>query len=257
MGDKWKTAISHVEPNRIVIRGHEISDLLGKCSFSQALFLLWTGNLPSPEIGRLMDAVMIGAMDHGASPPSVIAARTVASTGAPLNAAMAAGILALDKHHGAAIEACMKVLKAIVAGSKGIGLPLQSACSRYIADARDKSVRLRIPGLGHRMHTKDPRVDIIFALAKDCAVPGDYIAAARELESQMAASLGKPLPINIDGCIAAVFCEIGFPDDLANALFRLCRLTGITVQAHEERKREKPMRKIDAGAFEYDGPLPK
>lgn len=254
MGEKWKTGLSHVEPNRIVIRGREIKDLLGKYTFSQALFLLWTGKPPTPELGRLMDAVMIGAMDHGASPPSVITARTVASTGAPLNAAMAAGLLALDKFHGAAIENCMAALKAVVSDAKGGSLP--EACARYLADLKTGKGRARVPGLGHRMHTQDPRVDIIFGLAKDCGISGEFIAAARELEKQISATASRPLPINIDGCIAAVFCEIGFPQDLANCLFRLCRLSGITAQAHEEQVREKPMRKIDAGAFEYDGKLP-
>jgi len=254
MGEKWKTGVSHVEPNRIVIRGHEIADLLGKVSFSQALFLLWTGKLPSQQVGRLMDAVMIGAMDHGASPPSVIAARTVASTGAPLNASMAAGLLALDKFHGAAIEDCMRVLDGIVAEVRDAGTPLPAAVGSYLQGLKQR--KGRAPGFGHRMHTKDPRVDAIFTLAGDCEIAGKHIEAARELERQISAGAGRPLPINIDGCIAAVFCEIGFPLELSNALFRLCRLSGITAQAHEERLRQKPMRKIDAGAFEYDGPLP-
>ncbi len=77
---------------------------MGKISFSQAIYLVLKGELPSPEVGRLLDAIFVSSVDHGAGPPSVLAARTVASTGAELNAAVAAGVLAINRFHGGAIE---------------------------------------------------------------------------------------------------------------------------------------------------------
>src|SRR5207247_1578390 len=88
----WNTAITRVEPNRVAVRGYDIAELMGHVSFGAAVHLLLTGELPSPAIGRLMDGILVSSIDHGATPPSALAARTVASTGASLSASVAAGI---------------------------------------------------------------------------------------------------------------------------------------------------------------------
>ncbi|HOF84051.1 MAG TPA: citrate/2-methylcitrate synthase, partial [Candidatus Aminicenantes bacterium] len=89
--EKWPTAITEVKPNRIMARGYLIDEMMGKISFAQAVCLILTGELPAPAVGKLLDAIFVSSIDHGASPPSALAARTVASTGAELNAAVAAG----------------------------------------------------------------------------------------------------------------------------------------------------------------------
>ena len=66
--------------------------------------------------------------------------------------------------------------------------------------------------------------------------------------------LGKTLPINIDGVMAAILCEINFPIGLANALFMVARLTGILAHAQEEQVRMPPMRRIDPVDHGYCGP---
>ncbi|NOR14572.1 MAG: citryl-CoA lyase, partial [Candidatus Aminicenantes bacterium] len=53
---KWKTGITKVEPNRIVIKGYSVDKLIGQISFSQAIYLVLRGEMPSPEVGRLVDA---------------------------------------------------------------------------------------------------------------------------------------------------------------------------------------------------------
>src|SRR5947199_5157737 len=102
----WNTAITRVEPNKVAVRGYNIAELIGRVSFGAAVYLILTGELPSPAVARLMDAILVSSIDHGATPPSALAARTVASTGATLSAAVAAGIMSINRHHGGAIEAC-------------------------------------------------------------------------------------------------------------------------------------------------------
>ena len=53
------------------------------------------------------------------------------------------------------------------------------------------------------------------------------------------------MPINIDGVMAAILDEVGFPSDLGNALFIASRLAGILAHANEERQTMTPMRRID------------
>src|SRR2546430_621373 len=100
----WNTAITRVEPNRVAVRGYDIADLMGRVSFGAAGHFIFTARIPAPPIARLMDAILVSSIDHGATPPSTLAARTTASTGASLSAAVAAGIMSINRHHGGAIE---------------------------------------------------------------------------------------------------------------------------------------------------------
>jgi citrate synthase len=60
--------------------------------------------------------------------------------------------------------------------------------------------------------------------------------------------------MNIDGAMAAILGEVGFPGDLGNALFIASRLTGILAHANEERQTMPPMRSVDPAGHAYRGP---
>ena len=248
----WKTAITKIEPNKVAVRGYPIDQLMGRISFGEMVYLVLKGELPSPEIGQLMDAILVSSVDHGATPPSALAARTVASGGAPLTTAIAGGIMTINQHHGGAIEGCMRVLTDLVAYKQETGLDAQTAARQKMAEFRAQ--KIRVPGYGHRVHTNDPRTVRLFALAQESRVAGQYIEMADALRSAMKESLGRDLPMNVDGGIAAVLCELGFPPELGNGFFAISRTVGLTAQVYEEITRERPMRKISPTAQEYDGP---
>ena len=151
----WNTAITRIEPNRVAVRGYDIAELMGRVSFGAAVYLILTGELPSPAIARLMDAILVASIDHGATPPSALAARTVASTGASLSAAVAAGIMSINRHHGGAIEDCARQLKEIADRATSESISMDEAATRTLAAMREAGERM--PGFGHRYHTKDPR----------------------------------------------------------------------------------------------------
>jgi citrate synthase len=250
--ESWKTAITKIEPNKVAVRGYPIDELMGRISFGEMVYLVLKGELPTPEIGRLMDAMLVSSVDHGATPPSALAARTVASGGAPLTTAIAAGIMTINRHHGGAIEGCMNVLKELVAYKQEKGLDAETAAGEKMAEYRAK--KLRVPGYGHRVHTDDPRTRRLFALAEETGVAGEYIEMAHALRQAMKEALDRDLPMNVDGGIAAVLCELGFPPELGNGFFAISRTVGLTAQVYEEMTRERPMRKISPTAQEYDGP---
>ena len=100
----WKTAISRVEPNKIVVRGYNLVDLIGKYSYTDLTYLLWRGELPSGEHSRMMNALLTVCLEHSLNAPSVDATRFVASSGVPLQAAVSAGVAAIGDWHGGAIE---------------------------------------------------------------------------------------------------------------------------------------------------------
>ena len=77
-------------------------------------------------------------------------------------------------------------------------------------------------------------------------------AIERAVDSR-AAALERPLPVNVDGAIAAISADLGFSYDLGNAIFLVSRLPGLIAHAHEERLRQEPMRQIDPSDHGYDG----
>ena len=250
----WTTSLSETTTETIAIRGYDIAELIGTVPFPAVVHLLYTGELPDPPTARLIDALMVASIDHGAGAPSVLAARTAVSGGATLQAAAAAGLLTLGEFHGAAVDSAMQVITAVVDATRVAGSSSMSAAADdLVADWRAHGKR--IPGFGHRQHKRrDPRLDRLLSVARDADVLGDHLAAAAALEAALTRAIGKPMPINIDGVMAAILNEVGFPSDLGNALFIASRLAGILAHANEERQTMTPMRRIDPMHHSYRGP---
>lgn len=261
----WTTAITDIKPNRVAVRGYDIAGLMGRVSFGQAVYLILRGELPTPEIGRLMDGMLVASIDHGATPPSALAARTVASTGASLSASVAAGIMSINQHHGGAIEDAAKILQRVIdkaQSSGGPGVPpghdrsaLLDQAAQAVLD-EEKAANRRVPGFGHRYHTNDPRTGRLFELAEAAGVRGPCIDAARAIERRFAAA-GKKLPMNVDGALGAILMQLGFPPPVMNGFFMIARTPGLVAHATEEKSRMQPMRRIDPAAHSYDGPPPR
>jgi citrate synthase len=248
----WKTNLSYTSEDGIYIRGYDLAELIGNVPFPSVLYLLYTGELPEPNIAKLIDAVMVASIDHGPGAPSALAARTAISGGAPLGAAGAAGLLSLGKFHGAAVQDSMEAIQSVVALSDE-GDTLTAAADRVVAEWRQAG--RRISGFGHRQHKrKDPRLACLFGLAQEAGVSGRYLAAAQALEDALKRAVGRDLPINIDGAMAAILSEVGFPPGLSNALFMVARITGILAHAQEEQAQMPPMRRIDPVDHGYGGP---
>jgi citrate synthase len=225
---------------------------MGKISFAQAIFLVLTGDMPSPEVGKLVDAIFVSSVDHGASPPSVLAARTVASTGSELNAAIASGVLAISRYHGGAIEEGMRLFFTIAERMEEEQKSEQEIARFVLTEMREKGKRAS--GFGHRIHSQDPRSKKLFELAEELKIVGKHIRIARAVEKELENLLGKSLPINVDGAIAAVLCELGISPEIGNAFFIISRVPGLVAHIHEEWTRMRPMRKIHPQDIAYDGP---
>lgn len=179
-------------------------------------------------------------------------ARTVATTGVSLTAALASGILAIGRYHGGAVEECMEMLLELEKRKREQGRSIPVAARELVQEYQGKGKRLS--GFGHRVHTSDPRTRRLFALAEELGIAGDFVKMALALEEALFLVLAKRLPLNVDGAIAAVLCEMGFPPPLGNAFFIISRVPGLIAHISEEWTREKPMRVINPAQWEYDGP---
>ncbi len=252
---KWKTSISKIEPNHIVTKGYRQEELIGNVPYASVVYLLLQGKLPSKEDGRMMDAILTACIDHGITPPSSIASRTVASGGVPLPSAVAAGILSIGDAHGGAIEKGARFLQEGVVRMKKEGKTVEMIATHLVKESSDQ--KKRIPGFGHRIHTLDPRTTRLFELADELKIAKDHVALSKAIESSLQKSQGKKLPINVDGAIAAIISDMRFDWRLGKGFFLLGRVAGLTAQVYEEQTQEKPMREMFTIDYDYTGPMEK
>src|SRR5205823_12078290 len=107
-------------------------------------------------------------------------------TGATLSAAVAAGIMSINRHHGGAIEDCARQLKTIGDRATRESISLDESAARTLTAMRETGERM--PGFGHRYHTKDPRTARLFELASEAGVDGVHMQAARAVEKAFAST---------------------------------------------------------------------
>ncbi len=251
----WTSAVTRIAPNHVAVRGYDIAELMGRVSFGAAVHLILKGELPDERTARLMDAILVSSIDHGCTPPSTLAARTVASTGASLSSSVAAGISSINRHHGGAIEDCARLLASLIETAQRERITLDAAAANLVAEVKLSGAR--ISGFGHRIHTKDPRTPRLLELAREAGLDGDrapHVRAALAVQRAFAAT-GKPLPMNVDGALGAILADLGLDPRLFNGIFMIARTPGLVAQVVEEQTRERPMRRIDPERHAYDGPL--
>jgi len=248
----WKSRITKVEPNHLLTCGYRQEDLIGNIPYPDVVYLLLRGNLPSKEHGKMMDAILTACIDHGTTPPSSIASRTVASGGVPLPTAVAAGILSIGDAHGGAIEKGAKFLQDGIKRMKKEGKTTEEIAEILVKESREQ--KKRILGFGHRVHTADPRTKRLFKLSDELNITGENIALSKAIEKELEKQTGRKLPINVDGAIAAISSDMGFDYRLGKAFFLLGRVAGLTAHVYEEQTDFKPMRKMLTADVEYNGP---
>jgi len=234
----WKTSLSSVQPNKILIRGYRVQDLMAHCSFGDIIYLTFKGDLPAGNEGRMIEMIVVSSTDHSFLAPSIDATRFVASGGVPLQASVAAGVISLGDHHGGAIEQCAKLLQDSVKSG--------ATAAEIVRDFRSR--RQRIPGFGHPWHDRDPRTMTLLAKAKEWKISGTHLSLTESIAAEL------KLPANIDGVISGIISDMEIPWQYGRAFFIVPRVVGLAAHAVEETTRERPFRVIDINDVAYDGP---
>jgi citryl-CoA lyase len=233
---EWKTKLSYADKYKTLIRGYEMLELMEKKSFSEVAFLLLKGELPNEKEKKLFDALLVCSIDHGVEPASVLAARSAASTGIPMNSALAVGIASLGKYHGGAISPCCELLES------------NNNALEIVEEALEKKERL--PGFGHKVYTDyDPRTRKLFTMAEELGLKGKYCEKALEIEKILEKKKGRKLCLNVDGTIATILLEMGFPSSMGNLFFSMPRAFGLGAHVHEEQTTEKPVRRLEKSEY--------
>lgn len=239
---QWKTSISHVANGKEIIRGYDLKELIFKKTFVESIYLVLKGEFPSENETRMLNALFTAAIDHGIGVSSAITARTVASTGNSLHTALAAGILSMGKLHGSAIEGAAKFFQDNAQESDVVGLIKKL-----------KEQKIMIPGFGHKILDHDPRSEALFEIAKETDIYGKHCKFAEAIHEELNKIASKPLPINVDGSMAAIISDMGFDWRVAKGFFIIGRVPGLVAHIYEEKISDTGIRRLAEDAAEYVG----
>ena len=221
-------------------------------SFSEMIYLGLVGETPSDKSKvKLLEAIITACVDHGVTPPSAQATRILASTRANYEVALSAGTQAITDVHGGAGQKAAEFFLSVVKKSKETNKSLDETTFELIG----KTIRegRRIEGLGHRIHTQDPRRDVLWELADEAGYAKECVAVSKLVTDAFYRVRGMNLPINVDGVIGAIIADMEIDAKLAKAVFVFGRIAGLTAQYYEEVNTQPQMRRLDFNRVVYKG----
>ncbi len=250
------SAISSSNEKVILVRGMDLcAELIGHISFTDHIWLLVTGELPSAAQCTVLDATLVAIAEHGLVPSVQASRMTLAAAPDALQGAVAAGILGCGSVILGAAEAAGQLLDGLV--RRPHGTPLVQAATEHVR--AERAARRPIPGYGHPLHkAQDPRVDRLLEIAEQAGLAGRHIEAARVVEGVLPELIGKPLKMNVSVAIAAVLLDAGYPLLALKGVPMLARTASLIAHLLEETQRPIGfvMSAAGARAIDYDGPVP-
>jgi citrate synthase len=249
---KLKTSITKIEPNKITTQGYSQEELIDNINFSEMVYLLLQGKMPNKKEAKILNHILISFCDHGVTPPSTQSSRLIASSGSSMNVALAGGLLSFGKKHAGAIESSMTLFQDVIND-------LNSYNDSYLFDKTAKDIvddylskGLKIPGFGHRYHSKDPRRSKIVKLVIEENFIGPHLKLALAIEKELFNR--KNIYLNIDGVNGAVLSDMKFSSNLGLGIFMIGRIPGLIAHIHEEITEEEGFRKFcDVEDILYNG----
>jgi len=229
-----------------------LEHISGNEPFSHVIYRAVTGNSKVNEKhSRMIEAMIVASVDHGVTPPSAQATIIAASTRAPFEVAVAQGVGAItDVHGGAGAKAARFFNECMVKAKEeniDVAQAMRELMRTYIEEGK------RIEGLGHRIHTKDPRRDVLWNFASQTGVAGEHVRLSKMISAIFEQVRGMSLPINVDGVIGAIVADMGLDPVMTKAFFIYGRIAGLSAHYFEEVASQPRMRQINFAEAIYKG----
>jgi len=188
-----------------------------------------TGEAPSAESARALDAYFIVGAEHGFN-ASTFTCRVITSTRSDIASAVAGAIGAMKGplHGGAPSEVVEQIHQ--------VGSPERAEA--WVRDSLERGVRLM--GFGHRVYRAyDPRAAALREVAESMERKPEWLALAIAVEDVALRVLAerhpdRPLRTNVEYYAAPVLMGVGLTPDLFPATFALARHAGWTAHAIEQ-----------------------
>src|SRR3954468_21228136 len=179
------SAISSSNERVILVRGRDLcGELIGNISFTDHVWLLITGQMPSAAQRAVLDATLVAIAEHGLVPSVQASRMTLAAAPEALQGAVAAGILGCGSVILGASEAAGRLLADVLARAAGAPSLDEAA---HAAVRAELLAGHAVPGYGHPLHKgRDPRAERLIEIATEVGSAARHVEAAR--------AVGRALP---------------------------------------------------------------
>ena len=233
--------IARTTAERITVRGHDLTDLIGSVSLGDMAFLEVLGRLPTPDESTVFNAITVALVEHGLTPSAVATRLTLLGAPESLQGAVAAGLLGLGDRFGGPVENVARMLQE--AGD--------ATAAEIVKGFRD--ARQPVPGVGHPQHIQgDPRVPRLFEVAAAHGLSGRHVRLMQKIGEAASYATGKLLPVNATGAIGAIASELGLGWHACRGLAVMARAIGLV--AHVQEEQERPIARAILEGMEDEDP---
>lgn len=228
-----RTDISWSTEETITIKGLDLCrDIMGKVSLGDMAFLELTDRLPDERESRVFNALAVILVEHGMTPSAIVTRMTICGAPEAMQAAVAAGLNGLGSVFVGSMENAARLLQtALPDPAAEVDI---AALARQIVE-QERSNDRTIPGIGHHIHKPvDPRAPRLFDIAEENGFSGPYVALMKAVADEAGRQLGKSLPVNATGAIAAVASELQIPWNIVRGIGVMARAIGLVAHVLEE-----------------------
>lgn len=247
---QWVSEVAYKNVYRIVARGYDTTELMEQgYGLVDMLFIDFQARVPLLEEEKMLNYVMILALEDGLSMPAVMS-RIVARSKTFLTQACGASILAFGHAYGA----YSTFGNMLIEGLAQVEEEGKTMAAVAMELAQEK---LGDPALGvSDLMLKDPAANRMFARAEKLGVAGKHIAFTKEIVK--AAQQTSPHPVDLDmlGATGATMMDLGFTPEATWAIIAITRAIGAGAHYIEEVEREGMTRlgQEMTPKEDYDGP---
>jgi citrate synthase len=207
--------------------GYDILELVKKRSFVDVLFLLFQGELPSPNQAKFLETLMIALINPGPRHPATRAAMNVAVGKSNPAHILPAGLAVLSGMHlgGEEVSASMHFLR------KNYKKNASALADEFLSLSRSNEGDWHVaPGFGSRFGGIDPIPQQLADLLSVLPAAGNAIKWGKNFVAKITQQKMGWLDT---GLAAAVFCDLGFHHRAGAGLFQILRAPGILTHGLE------------------------
>ncbi|HTP42709.1 MAG TPA: citrate/2-methylcitrate synthase [Nitrospiria bacterium] len=214
-----KTTITDDRGDEPLYVGYAASDLINKgYSIPHVIGLLWDKRLLTAQEAEIIKRILMLSADHGPCVSGALTTIIGAAAGIPLSQSVAGGLLMIGPRFGGAVTDAGKYFAYAVK-------------QRMTPEAFLEYMKANVgpvPGIGHRVKSvknPDKRVKELVGYVKSIGMPTPHLDFALQVE-KITTGKKENLILNLDGTMAAVLVDLGFPIDSLNGFFTLARTIG-------------------------------
>ncbi|MBU1662388.1 MAG: hypothetical protein KKD28_13055 [Chloroflexi bacterium] len=229
---QWLSEVAYKNKHRIVARGYDTTELMeAGYGLVDMQFVDFQSRIPLVEEEKMLNYVMIMALEDGLSMPAMIA-RTVARSKTFLTQACGASILAFGHAYGA-YSAFGNMLIDALDEVEQDGRPAEEVAMEFAQEHSGD------PALGvSDLMLEDPAAKRMFARAEKLGVAGKHIAFTKEIVKAAQQISDSPVDLDMLGAIGATMMDLGFTPEATWVILAITRSFGAGAHYIEEVERE-------------------